>query len=451
MPLPAEIVDYVVDFLHTDIESLRSCTLVSKKWLPAGSFHLFSYFHWPPCDHQRTIWSRPRQPEGVCKCHLLDNSDTLEDIASLFRACSLISKSVRRLRISMSWVGSDYPTVHARITTPQQLATITDLAPQLSTLEIHALRFVIPSPSPYLSQRRSIKTLRLVSPSSNIDFQTLSIFLSHFSSVETLSVSSMMSLQTYGAAGSLALTPFIHVNNLDFAMCANVNKWFDFLSAVLDMPVLTSFSISPPMFENPHSAVYETSRAALHRFLVKCSNLRSLTCYGATSPALLSYPSACPTLREVRFVSTTSEQWNAVPGILQSQLTSAANVAVIELACAQRVDASNPRYRYLLLTLVDIAFKQDLGKVDWALLSASIARLRSLRVVVRLQLVGLFSTEEADPSEETRGQNEWRKGAGAIRAGIEAFIRKQLSTTSHQNLEVDVTILARRGMAFMPL
>jgi hypothetical protein len=39
--LPTELVDIVIDFLHSDDETLEVCSLVCRNWLPASRFHLF--------------------------------------------------------------------------------------------------------------------------------------------------------------------------------------------------------------------------------------------------------------------------------------------------------------------------------------------------------------------------------------------------------------------------
>ena len=40
--LPAEILDYIVDFLHDSEHTLTSCCLVSKSWIPRTRRHLFA-------------------------------------------------------------------------------------------------------------------------------------------------------------------------------------------------------------------------------------------------------------------------------------------------------------------------------------------------------------------------------------------------------------------------
>lgn len=40
-PMPPELTDLVIDFLHNDRASLKNCSLVSHQWLPAARYHLF--------------------------------------------------------------------------------------------------------------------------------------------------------------------------------------------------------------------------------------------------------------------------------------------------------------------------------------------------------------------------------------------------------------------------
>jgi hypothetical protein len=38
---PTELIDYTLDFLHSDKKTLRDCSLVCRNWLPVTRFHLF--------------------------------------------------------------------------------------------------------------------------------------------------------------------------------------------------------------------------------------------------------------------------------------------------------------------------------------------------------------------------------------------------------------------------
>jgi hypothetical protein len=41
-PMPPELIDTIIDMLHTDRAVLATCALVSRSWLPASRYHLFS-------------------------------------------------------------------------------------------------------------------------------------------------------------------------------------------------------------------------------------------------------------------------------------------------------------------------------------------------------------------------------------------------------------------------
>ncbi|KAJ7592165.1 hypothetical protein C8J56DRAFT_781240, partial [Mycena floridula] len=39
--LPLEMVETVIDHLHKDVKSLKSCSLVCKAWLKPSRYHIF--------------------------------------------------------------------------------------------------------------------------------------------------------------------------------------------------------------------------------------------------------------------------------------------------------------------------------------------------------------------------------------------------------------------------
>lgn len=45
--LPQELMDYILDFIHSDGATLRTCTLVARSWLPSSRRHLFSRVELP--------------------------------------------------------------------------------------------------------------------------------------------------------------------------------------------------------------------------------------------------------------------------------------------------------------------------------------------------------------------------------------------------------------------
>ena len=49
--LPAELLDYIVDFLHDRADALKSCCLVSKSWISRTRMHLFADVKFSSADH----------------------------------------------------------------------------------------------------------------------------------------------------------------------------------------------------------------------------------------------------------------------------------------------------------------------------------------------------------------------------------------------------------------
>ncbi len=42
LPVPQELVDFTLDFLHDDVPTLRACSLVSRAFLPCSRHHIYS-------------------------------------------------------------------------------------------------------------------------------------------------------------------------------------------------------------------------------------------------------------------------------------------------------------------------------------------------------------------------------------------------------------------------
>lgn len=39
--IPSELIDYCIDFLHSDHQALANCSLVARRWLPASRYHMY--------------------------------------------------------------------------------------------------------------------------------------------------------------------------------------------------------------------------------------------------------------------------------------------------------------------------------------------------------------------------------------------------------------------------
>ncbi|KAK0434145.1 hypothetical protein EV421DRAFT_1841651, partial [Armillaria borealis] len=42
LSIPQELLDYILDFLHDDVPTLRTCSLVSHAFLPCSRYHIYS-------------------------------------------------------------------------------------------------------------------------------------------------------------------------------------------------------------------------------------------------------------------------------------------------------------------------------------------------------------------------------------------------------------------------
>ncbi|GJE96323.1 hypothetical protein PsYK624_125170 [Phanerochaete sordida] len=442
------MIDYVTDFLYDDLQSLRSCTLVNRQWLPAGSFHLFRRIHWPPCDRQRR-WSVADHGDGCAKCHLIDGSGTLQSIVTLFSTSLRAATSVRELYIKMVWYGPNNSNI-STVTTPQQLAHIVGLLPCLETLDVQPMQFRPSSFSGPLPAGPRLRVLHLTSPPSGIDLESMLIFVSHFSSISKLSLSPVISEQRYPVLGPPAQALHIRVNELDLVVLSAARVWFEFLSSHLDLSYLTSLSHSPPAFRGPWAQNLDDSIPALHNFIRKCTNLRLLTCRnGFPAPGILSYPSTCTTLNEIDYHVGHIQSgfrmptlWSYIADLLKCRLASTVTAAVIQVTCTRTVYSS---HEYLDFAAHQTDFVESFGSIDWPVLNDAIRRLQSLRMEVGLLVAkGQREWERIETPQENDipDPDMWRETAEACRAGTEAFIRNELSIASHQRLELDVSLHA---------
>ncbi|KAI0708739.1 hypothetical protein C8T65DRAFT_576262, partial [Cerioporus squamosus] len=76
--LPAEVTDSILDYLHDDRPTLRTCSLVSRSWLPSCRYHLFSEVVVRSADHPLTLSS------------FLEFLPTSPDIASYIRTLKVV-------------------------------------------------------------------------------------------------------------------------------------------------------------------------------------------------------------------------------------------------------------------------------------------------------------------------------------------------------------------------
>lgn len=166
--LPVELQDMVIDHLHDDIPSLKTCSLVAKPWLFTAKFHLF---------HDITLVTSPSDPRPT------GNPETPRSItiSQFFADCSSIWSFVRVLYLK------DYG-FHFGRTTPnaEYFARMMVDLPNLHSLILSGLAFPELSPNFLTKDNLTLHRLTLSNVSFNADH--LSIFLSRFSTVKHLQI-----------------------------------------------------------------------------------------------------------------------------------------------------------------------------------------------------------------------------------------------------------------------
>ncbi|RPD55216.1 hypothetical protein L226DRAFT_470677, partial [Lentinus tigrinus ALCF2SS1-7] len=76
--LPAEVTDTILDYLHDDRATLRTCCLVARTWLPSCRYHLFSEVVVRSAEHPLSL------------ANFLEFLPTSQDIASYIRTLKVV-------------------------------------------------------------------------------------------------------------------------------------------------------------------------------------------------------------------------------------------------------------------------------------------------------------------------------------------------------------------------
>ena len=130
--LPQELVDHTIDYLWDDKKSLKSCSLVCKRWTASSSSHLFNRFLWPPCNTARKTCDTTFCEEGYF-VHLL------EAVSSTVR----LSNAIRTLLLSIH--ASPCPRIYETVALPLPIVfEIFDLIPSLHAVKLHFWRLAHP-------------------------------------------------------------------------------------------------------------------------------------------------------------------------------------------------------------------------------------------------------------------------------------------------------------------
>ena len=129
--VPQDVVDVVIDHLHADMKTLKTCSLVCNGWVPSSSWHLFSAFSWPPCTSRfGSLATCPKTPTGELR-------ELVRILSSSNRLCTYI----RRLRLGTHKC-RDQETRASRTFSAQDFFEALDLL--LSTgVDPHSLSFFL--------------------------------------------------------------------------------------------------------------------------------------------------------------------------------------------------------------------------------------------------------------------------------------------------------------------
>src|ERR1700753_1806594 len=94
--LPPEILDYIIDFLSDDSETLKQCCLVSKPWVPCARTHIFARISFDDGDHFKWRKTFP-DPTNSPACHvhtLTINCNLVDAEESWLQAFSCVERLV---------------------------------------------------------------------------------------------------------------------------------------------------------------------------------------------------------------------------------------------------------------------------------------------------------------------------------------------------------------------
>ena len=82
--LAPETIDTIIDYLHSDKQSLFACSLTAKQWLPSSRYHIFSRVHLRPTNIESflELIEAPLSKLPVMLRHLLVNGFSQSIIAA---------------------------------------------------------------------------------------------------------------------------------------------------------------------------------------------------------------------------------------------------------------------------------------------------------------------------------------------------------------------------------
>ncbi|KAF8893617.1 hypothetical protein BD779DRAFT_1669880 [Infundibulicybe gibba] len=125
--LPQELTDHIIDHLHSDFSSLKSCSLVCRKWLPTSRYHIFHKISLkvpPGAPSNSPGHAAPTRCKRLCRLLLL-SPEIIPHIHELEigEGSPNLSLSQRSDSKSTQWVTSDrsLPRLLSMLTSVKQI------------------------------------------------------------------------------------------------------------------------------------------------------------------------------------------------------------------------------------------------------------------------------------------------------------------------------------------
>lgn len=322
--LPQETCDNIIDHLQDDVDALRACSLVCRRWAYSAAHHLFAYLHWPLCLYSRYSGRvRNGQANGRWCSHAGQGHGpgTL-----LLLLTPRLSANIRHLCFVFASVpDQDWPLRGRSIerwTTQPELLALVDALPKLRSLEISsmALREHGSAESTTTARRpRTLSELTIhqddgfeyrptplqmaVAPAavqvSESNLISTICFLRHFMRIDTLSFEHIRAeheeTQRPPAATDLPQS-VLEVRTLVFNQCwqSAMSIILPALQGALDLSALTTLVLDGAALY-PHGPLDPALASVLPAFLRRTPRLTTLACSPRFYPALRAF--APPTLR----------------------------------------------------------------------------------------------------------------------------------------------------------
>lgn len=381
--LPQELIDHIIDYLHDDKDSLRCCSLAHRRCLPASSFHLFYRMRFPPCDHPCFMMTKTT----VCKCYLVCDSLGLEDLYTLYTKHPRIRENIRDLRIDL--FRSAARSSGHWIISLAEVVKILDVAPGIHSLEIKCKEFVPRAPPVPRRTSRSLSSL-ILRPSGHItDSRPVMNFLCTFSHIGSLTLCGRPLSIHPPDVSALAGVP-VRVDRVELNCIPLSGRiWLDLMRehgmlSSLNALVFTRHGGGP--VARPVEEVQIVTES-LHSVLQNCKAIRSISCDQEPFLGLATYPSTCPSLRELEFRvgfwirapgpdSTIPRCWNMITEFMAGQLASTIEDLTLDL------DLDLPRDVPRSFEAVSQQLTAQLASLDWG----PLRRVHSITVKLAIDI-----------------------------------------------------------------